>query len=59
MNTLAEVWRVPMATYGPGDSRLDHGDDEHIVLADYFRAIDVLCLALAELRIPGATWSAA
>ncbi|WP_256105086.1 M20/M25/M40 family metallo-hydrolase [Streptomyces sp. ODS05-4] len=48
MNTLAEVWPVPMATYGPGDSDLDHSDHEHILLADYLRGIDVLGGALAE-----------
>jgi LysW-gamma-L-lysine carboxypeptidase len=56
MNTLAEVWDVPMATYGPGDSRLDHADDEHIMLADYFRGMAVLSHALTELsdlRSPG------
>lgn len=49
MNTLAEVWDIPMATYGPGDSSLDHADDEHIVLSDYLRGIDVLSIALSEL----------
>jgi LysW-gamma-L-lysine carboxypeptidase len=49
MNTLAEVWDIPMATYGPGDSRLDHADNEHIVLSDYLRGIDVLSIAIAEL----------
>ncbi|GLY28384.1 M20/M25/M40 family metallo-hydrolase [Kineosporia sp. NBRC 101731] len=49
MNTLAEVWDIPMATYGPGDSSLDHADDEHIVLSDYFRGIDVLTTAIEEL----------
>lgn len=49
MNTLAEVWDVPMATYGPGDSTLDHSDDEHIVLADYLRGIAVLRSAITEL----------
>lgn len=49
MNTLAEVWDVPMATYGPGDSKLDHSDDEHIMLADYIRGVAVLSHALAEL----------
>ena len=48
MNTLAEVWSVPMATYGPGDSRLDHCDDEHILITDYLRSISVLRTALAE-----------
>src|SRR4051794_38467736 len=53
MNTLAEVWDIPMATYGPGDSSLDHADDEHIVLSDYMRGIDVLTIAIAELaRLP-------
>jgi [amino group carrier protein]-lysine/ornithine hydrolase len=49
MNILAEVWDGPMATYGPGDSRLDHSDDEHIALADYLRGIVVLTTALNEL----------
>jgi LysW-gamma-L-lysine carboxypeptidase len=38
-----------MATYGPGDSSLDHSDDEHIMLSDYKRGIDVLTIAIAEL----------
>ena len=49
MNTLAEEWDVPMATYGPGDGRLDHADNEHILLGDYLRGIDVLTHALLEL----------
>lgn len=49
MNTLAEVWDIPMATYGPGDSSLDHADDEHIMLSDYLRGIDVLTIAISEL----------
>ncbi|MCW2934467.1 MAG: Acetyl-lysine deacetylase [Actinomycetia bacterium] len=49
MNTLAEVWDIPMATYGPGDSRLDHTDTEHIMLSDYMRGIDVLSIAISEL----------
>lgn len=54
MNTLAELWDIPMATYGPGDSGLDHADDEHIVLSDYQRGIDVLSAALSELaHLPG------
>jgi [amino group carrier protein]-lysine/ornithine hydrolase len=49
MNTLAEAWQIPMATYGPGDSRLDHSDEEHITIAEYFRGIAVLATALTEL----------
>jgi [amino group carrier protein]-lysine/ornithine hydrolase len=50
MNTMAEVWDVPMATYGPGNSKLDHTDDEHILLDDYLRGIAVLTTALAEME---------
>jgi [amino group carrier protein]-lysine/ornithine hydrolase len=49
MNTLAEAWDIPMATYGPGDSKLDHTVDENIVLADYFFSIAVLSDALTAL----------
>ncbi|WP_433374803.1 M20/M25/M40 family metallo-hydrolase [Streptosporangium sp. CA-115845] len=49
MNTLTEVWRVPAATYGPGDGRLCHAGDEHILVPDYLRSIDVLTRALHEL----------
>ncbi len=50
MNTVGEVWDVPMATYGPGDSRLDHADDEHISIDEYLRGIAVLTAALGELE---------
>ncbi|MFG1918466.1 M20/M25/M40 family metallo-hydrolase [Micromonospora sp. NPDC048898] len=49
MNTLAGYWSVPMACYGPGDSRLDHSADEHLPLDDYLRAIAVLVDALDGL----------
>jgi LysW-gamma-L-lysine carboxypeptidase len=49
MNTLAEVWDLPMASYGPGDSKLDHTSEESIALDDYLFSIAVLSDALAEL----------
>jgi len=42
MNVFAQAWDCPMATYGPGDSDLDHAPDEHIVLEEYDRAVAVL-----------------
>jgi LysW-gamma-L-lysine carboxypeptidase len=39
-----------MASYGPGESKLDHSDGEHIVLADYLWSIGVLSHAIAELE---------
>lgn len=50
MNTVARFWDVPMCAYGPGDSKLDHTDREHIELADFARAIDVLERALVHIR---------
>jgi [amino group carrier protein]-lysine/ornithine hydrolase len=49
INVLAEHWQVPMATYGPGDSRLDHADDEHISIDEYLNGIRVLTDALHRL----------
>ena len=41
MNILGHAMNLPIVTYGPGDSRLDHTTDEHIVIADYLNAIEV------------------
>ncbi|WP_329454043.1 M20/M25/M40 family metallo-hydrolase [Streptomyces sp. NBC_01497] len=49
MNTLAEAWDIPMATYGPGDSALDHSDNEYALVNEYLRGIAVLTKALSEL----------
>ena len=43
-----------MAAYGPGDSTLDHTDDEHVEVEEYLRAVAVLTTALDELA-PGLT----
>ncbi|HEY0736677.1 MAG TPA: [LysW]-lysine hydrolase [Herpetosiphonaceae bacterium] len=51
MNTVHERWHVPMVAYGPGDSSLDHSAEEHIVIAEYLRAIDVLREALRRLSL--------
>jgi LysW-gamma-L-lysine carboxypeptidase len=49
MNVVGPAWRCPILAYGPGDSSLDHTPDEHVVIAEYLRAIDVLEVALREL----------
>ena len=50
MNVVAPGWPdTPIVAYGPGDSSLDHTPEEHLELADYFRAIAVLRTALGKL----------
>jgi LysW-gamma-L-lysine carboxypeptidase len=49
MNVVGPVWSVPIAAYGPGDSQLCHSDDEHISLAEYRLAIDVLAAAIPRI----------
>ncbi|GAB3690222.1 [LysW]-lysine hydrolase [Salinarchaeum chitinilyticum] len=49
MNVYAREWDCPMATYGPGNSDLDHAPDERLPLAAYHRAIAVLADAAADL----------
>ncbi|HEY9529103.1 MAG TPA: [LysW]-lysine hydrolase [Anaerolineales bacterium] len=49
LNIVAPAWKCPVVVYGPGDSSLDHAPDEHIELADYARAVDVLSDVLGRL----------
>jgi LysW-gamma-L-lysine carboxypeptidase len=42
MNVVGPIWRCPIVAYGPGDSALDHTPDEHVDIADYLRAINIL-----------------
>ncbi|WP_182013983.1 [LysW]-lysine hydrolase [Haloquadratum walsbyi] len=42
MNIFSGAWDCPMATYGPGDSDLDHAPNEHLDLAEYDSATSVL-----------------
>jgi len=49
MNVVAPVWGTPILAYGPGDSALDHTPDEHILISEYLRAVDVLEAVLRTL----------
>lgn len=49
MNVVGPLWQCPILAYGPGDSTLDHTPHEHIEVAEYLRAIDVLTYTLRTL----------
>ncbi len=50
MNLYAGAWDCPMATYGPGDSELDHAPDERLDLGDFDRAVEVLEAVAEDLQ---------
>jgi [amino group carrier protein]-lysine/ornithine hydrolase len=53
MNILGKAMNVPIVTYGPGDSHLDHTTDEHIVIDEYLNGIQVYketILKLSEIH---------
>lgn len=46
MCVVGPAWQCPIVAYGPGDSNLDHTPNEHIILDEYLRSIEVLTYAL-------------
>lgn len=55
MNVVGPVWGENIVAYGPGDARLDHTPQEHIVIEEYLHAINVLERVLRSLTQPGGT----
>jgi [amino group carrier protein]-lysine/ornithine hydrolase len=49
MNVVAPAWNCPILAYGPGDSALDHTDNERISLVDYQQAVVVLQKVLTSI----------
>ncbi len=49
MNILGRAMNVPIVTYGPGDSHLDHTKDEHIVVSEYLDSIQIYKQTLLKL----------
>ena len=49
MNIVGPVWGCPILAYGPGDSSLDHTPEEHVVLAEWARGVNVLTQVLRDL----------
>ncbi len=54
LNIVAPAWGCPAVAYGPGNSSLDHTPHEHISLAEYDQAVEVLQHTLRRLcETPG------
>jgi [amino group carrier protein]-lysine/ornithine hydrolase len=49
MNILGKAMNLPIVTYGPGESHLDHTVDEHIEINEYLQAIQVYKETLLKL----------
>jgi LysW-gamma-L-lysine carboxypeptidase len=49
MNELGATMNVPMVSYGPGDSHLDHTDEENISVTEYQESIKVYQEAIPRL----------
>ncbi len=49
MNVLGNALKIPVVTYGPGDSTLDHTPNEHIDIQEYLDSIEVLKKTLKKL----------
>jgi LysW-gamma-L-lysine carboxypeptidase len=49
MNILGKAMNLPIVTYGPGDSRLDHTLNEHIVISEYLDSIQIYKETLLRL----------
>jgi [amino group carrier protein]-lysine/ornithine hydrolase len=49
MNILGKAMNLPIVTYGPGDSHLDHTLDEHIIISEYLDSIQIYKEAILKL----------
>ena len=49
INLFVQTQKIPMFAYGPGDSRLDHTETEHVRISEYLACIEVYAQALARL----------
>jgi len=53
LNTLAQRMGIPCVAYGPGDSKLEHTEGEHVEIGDYLNSIKVLKGVIHEFAALG------
>ena len=49
MNLFAESTSIPMIAYGPGDSSLDHTENERISISEYLSSVEVYANAIQQI----------
>ncbi|MBS7643752.1 M20/M25/M40 family metallo-hydrolase [Candidatus Bathyarchaeota archaeon] len=49
MNILGNQLKIPVVTYGPGDSHLDHAPNEHIAISEVLKSVKIYEKTLAKL----------
>jgi LysW-gamma-L-lysine carboxypeptidase len=49
MNIMGNVMKIPVVTYGPGDSSLDHTPNEHVEIQEYLNSVKVYRKTLLKL----------
>jgi len=53
-NLFAESCSIPMVVYGPGDSTLDHTENENVGIPEYLSSIEVYASAIQQFaRLAG------
>ncbi|MEM0139475.1 MAG: M20/M25/M40 family metallo-hydrolase [Ferroplasma sp.] len=54
MNTLGHQWKIPAITYGPGDTKMSHTQNEFVDLRDIEKCINVIADAMIYMGNSGA-----
>jgi LysW-gamma-L-lysine carboxypeptidase len=49
MNLFAQSTSMPMIAYGPGDSSLDHTENEHISIREYLSSVEIYASAIQHI----------
>ena len=49
INQIGIQYEVPSITYGPGNPRLEHTDDEYIEIEEYYKAIEIYAKFISKL----------
>ncbi len=49
MNTLGNRWKIPAVTYGPGDTKLSHTNNEVININEIYRCTDIISDSLISI----------